>query len=204
MEQIKFNLDDELKHLYGNAVPNQSSGHTLLHRFVAEILENTYENEDIINEEMIMNCMIRIGQTAGRKGNIYADYVFPAVVITIEDYLKFRKTTKNRIQVHNEKLSRSYEYKILTELIANGMEYDEETNEVLFEPSKLKVPHMIQPENSNINFNELKEKVQELYIASKQRSNNNINQTYLNIEIKDFIEFGYKMDADDLLSIWAQ
>jgi hypothetical protein len=84
------------------------------------------------------------------------------------------------------------------------MEYDEETNEVLFEPSKLKIPHMIQPENSNINFNELKNKVQELYIASKQRANNNINQTCLNIEIKDFIEFGYKMDADDLLSIWAQ
>jgi len=205
MNQIKKKLDHKIEDQYGNAVPNKSSSHFLLHLTVADVLENDkYLNEDIINEQMIMDCMIRIGQTAGKKGNIYADTVFPFVVLTIKDYLKFRRTTKNMIEINDENLSRSYQYKIITELVASGMEYDKITNEVLFEPSKLKIPHMIQLESSEIDFNDLKKRVQELYITSQTSSSNNNTQTCLNIEIKDFIEFGYKMDADDLLPIWTQ
>jgi hypothetical protein len=205
MHHIKTNLDEKLEYLYGNIVPNSTSGHILLHLTVANVLErNKYSNEEIINEQMIIDCMIRIGQTAGRKGNIYDERVFPSVVLTIDDYLKFRKITKNMIRGSNGNLSRSYEYKIITELGASGMEYDKTTNEVLFEPSKLKIPHMIQLESSEINFNYLRKRVQELYMNSKTKSSNNINQTCLNIEIEDFIEFGYKMDADALLPIWTQ
>jgi hypothetical protein len=205
MNEIKTNLDQKLEDFYGNVTPNSSSAHFLLHLTVANVLENNkYSNEEIINEQMIMDCMISIGRTAGRKGNIYADTVFPFIVLTIEDYLKLRKTTKNMIQVNDENLSRSYQYKIITELVASGMKYDETTNEVFFEPSKFKIPHMIQFKSNKINFDDLKKRVQELYITSQKSSSNNNNQTCLNIEIKDFIEFGYKMDADDLLPIWAQ
>ncbi|CAF3770213.1 unnamed protein product [Adineta steineri] len=203
MNQLKTNLDNKLRNLYGSCVPNNSSAHILLHRIVAETLETKHGNEEIMNEEMIMNCMIRIGQTGGRKGNIYAEYVFSQVVLAIENYLKFRQITQNKFKVNDENLSRSYQYKILTELLASGMEYNEITDEVLFEPSKLKVPQMLTAENSNINFNELKKRVQELYIASRNIPNNN-NQTCLNIEIKDFIEFAYKMNPDDLLPVWTQ
>jgi hypothetical protein len=205
MNQIEGKLGQKIEDQYGSIVPNSSSAHFLLHFTVAKVLENgKYLNENLISEQMIMDCMIRIGRTAGKKGNIYADTVFPFVVLTIKDYLNFRRTTKNMIQINNGNLSRSYQYKIITELVASGMEYDKITNEVLFEPSKLKIPRMIQLESSEIDFNDLKKRVQELYITSQKSSSNNNNQTCLNIEIKDFIEFGYKMDANDLLPIWAQ
>ncbi|CAF0945274.1 unnamed protein product [Rotaria sp. Silwood1] len=84
------------------------------------------------------------------------------------------------------------------------MEYDENTNEVLIESSKLKTPHMIELDKDKINFNELKKRIQEHYMALKTSSNKNISQTCLNIEIKDFIEFGYKINTGDLLPKWAQ
>ncbi|CAF1382356.1 unnamed protein product, partial [Rotaria sordida] len=204
MNEIKENFNNKMKDYYGNVEPNNSSAHFLLHKTVANVLETKYSNDELINDYMIMDCMIDIGQTAGRRGNIYADDVFLKIVLTIEHYLKFRKTTKNMMKIDNEILSRSYEYKIRAELIASGMEYDENTNEILFESSKLKIPHMIELDKNKINFNQLKKRVQELYIASKINSNKDINQTCLNIEIKDFIEFGYQMNADDLLPIWAQ
>ncbi|CAF2885334.1 unnamed protein product, partial [Rotaria sp. Silwood2] len=83
------------------------------------------------------------------------------------------------------------------------MEYDENTNEILFESSKLTIPHMIELDKNKFNFNVLKKRVQELYMASKINSNKDMSQTCLNIEIKDFIEFGYQMNANDLLPIWA-
>ncbi|CAF1345759.1 unnamed protein product [Rotaria sordida] len=204
MNEIKINLDNKLKDYYGNAIPNTSSAHCLLHRIVADVLENKYPYDELMNEQMIIDCIIHIGRTAGRKGNIYADYVFPYIVLTIEHYLKFRKTTKNMTKPNDDALSRSYQYKIIAELVASGMEFNENTNEVLFEPSKLKIPHMIKLDDSKIDFNDLKKHIQELYIALRKSSNNNTSQTSLNIEIKDFIEFGYKMDVDDLLPIWAQ
>ncbi|CAF1491639.1 unnamed protein product [Rotaria sp. Silwood1] len=204
MNDIKENFNNKMKNYYGNVEPNNSSAHFLLHKTVANIIETKYFNDELINEYMIMDCMIDIGQTAGRKGNIYADDVFLKIVLTIEHYLKFRKTTKNMIKIDDEILSRSYEYKIRTELIANGMEYDENTNEILFESSKLKIPYMIKLDKNKFNFNELKKRVQKLYITSKINSNKDISQTCLNIEIKDFIEFEYQMNANDLLPIWAQ
>ncbi|CAF4784350.1 unnamed protein product [Rotaria sp. Silwood1] len=47
-------------------------------------------------------------------------------------------------------------------------------------------------------------RVQELYMASRKGSKKNESSTCVNIEIKDFIEFGYEMNADDLLPIWTQ
>ncbi|CAF3514551.1 unnamed protein product [Rotaria sp. Silwood1] len=204
MNEIKVNLDNKMKDYYGNATPNSFSAHFLLHRTVADVLEDKYPHDELMNEQMIMDCMIHIGRTAGRKGNIYADNIFRYVVLTIENYLNFRKTTKNMAKLDHETLTRSYQYKIIVELIVSGMEYDENKNEVLFESSKLKIPHIITLDNNNINFDDLKRRVQELYIASRKNSNNDMSQTCLNIEIKDFIEFGYKMDADDLLPIWTQ
>ena len=169
MNQIKTSLEKKLKGLYGNAVPSISSGHFLLHMIVADVLESKYSNEEIMTEQMIMDCIICIGRTVGRKGNIYAEWVFSSVVLTIEDFLKFRQITKNMIQLDDDMLSRSYHYKIRTELIASGMKYNEETNEILFESSKLKIPHIIHPENSEINFNHLKKCVQELYIIFKKK-----------------------------------
>jgi hypothetical protein len=204
MNHLKDNLDEKLTDFYGSIVPNTSSAHFLLHLTVADVLESKYSNEEIINDQMIMDCMIKVGRTAGRKGNIYADNVFRCVVVTIDDYLRFRKTTKNMIRIDDENVSRSYQYKIITELVASGMEYDEGKNEVLFEPSKLKIPNMIKWESSGFDFDQLKKRVQELYVNSTRKSQSKINQTCLTIEIKDFIEFGYKMDADVLLPIWAQ
>jgi hypothetical protein len=102
MNQIKANLDEKLENHYGNSIPDTTSSHFLLHLTVANILKNKYSNEKIMNEHMIMDCMIQIGRTEGRKGNIYADHVFPCVVLTIEDYLKFRKTTKNMFKINDE------------------------------------------------------------------------------------------------------
>ncbi|CAF1062481.1 unnamed protein product [Rotaria sordida] len=65
-------------------------------------------------------------------------------------------------------------------------------------------------DNMQIKWSDFKPKidfikrVQEPYMASKKGSNNNKNQTCVNIEIKEFFEFGYEMNADDLLPIWTQ
>ncbi|CAF3908163.1 unnamed protein product, partial [Rotaria sp. Silwood1] len=42
-------------------------------------------------------------------------------------------------------------------------------------------------------------RVQELYMASRKGSKKNESSTCVNIEIKDFIESGYEMNAADLL-----
>ncbi|CAF0945235.1 unnamed protein product [Rotaria sp. Silwood1] len=122
-----------MKDYYGNIEPNNSSAHFLLHMTAADVLATKYPNHELMNEQMIMGFMIDIGRTAGRKGNIYTDDVLLKVILTIEHYLKFHKTTKNVIKTDDEMLSRSYEHKIRAELIASGMEYDENTNEVLIE-----------------------------------------------------------------------
>ncbi|UJR07771.1 hypothetical protein I4U23_012054 [Adineta vaga] len=204
MNQLKINLDSKLKKSYGSSTPNHTSAHFTLHAIVAEILEEMHPNQEKMTDDMIMNCMIRIGKTAGRKGNIYADIVFQVAVITIEDYLKFRQTTINRIQIDHDQISRSYQHKVLSELIANGMEYDELTNEVLFDPSKLKAPTVFEIKTIEKNFDEMRKRIQELYITTRKQTSTNLDQTCLNIEIKDFIEFGYKMNPDDLLPIWTQ
>jgi hypothetical protein len=66
MQQIKTNLDQKLEIHYGNIVPDRSSAHLLLQRTVANILENRCSNEEIINEETIMDCLIQLGRTAGK------------------------------------------------------------------------------------------------------------------------------------------
>lgn len=205
MAQVQENLKTELVVHYGSVVPDTRSAHCLLHRTVAHVLGTNYFNEDEISDQMIIDCMVRLGRTAGRKGNIYADHVFRSVVLTIEDYLEFRRTTKNMLEPDNENVSRSYEYKVRTELIASGMEYDASTNEVFFEPAKLKVPRVIQLESNSIDFDDLKRRVQKIYKDSKTTTKDDKNHsTCLNVEIKDFIEFGFKLDADALLPIWAK
>ena len=205
MIRLHANLEIKLEGHYGSVVPDTSSAHFLLHRTVADVLETKYSNEDKISDQMILDCMIRLGRTAGRKGNIYADRVFQIVVLTIEDYLKFRRTTKNMLEADSEDLSRTYEFKVRTELIASGMEYDASTNEVFFEPAKLKIPTVIQLESNSIDFNDLKRRVQKLYRDSKTTTKDDKNNsTCMNVEIKDFIEFGFQLDADALLPIWAK
>ncbi|CAF1561908.1 unnamed protein product, partial [Rotaria sp. Silwood1] len=149
-----------------------------------------------------MDCMIKIGQTAGRKGNIYSEYVFPLVVLTIEDYLKFRKTTTNMAIVGNTMKTRFYEYKVLAELLTSGMNYNETTNEIDFDESRLKVPRITDLPESKFDLNDLKREVQELYRRAKAIDNSSMTQTCRNIETQDFVEFGYKMDAQTLLPIW--
>ncbi|CAF1527342.1 unnamed protein product [Rotaria sp. Silwood1] len=201
--QLKAKLDQKLTEWYGNSTPNASSAHTMLHSIVASVLEEYHDtNAETITAPMIMDCMIKIGQTAGRKGNIYSEHVFPLVVLTIEDYLKFRKTTPNMTIASNNMKSRSYEYKVLAELLTIGMNYDKITNEIDFDESRLKVPRIINLTESKLDFNDLKREVQELYRKTKAIDNSLVTQTCLNIEIKDFVEFGYKMDAQTLLPIW--
>ena len=107
-------------------------------------------------------------KTGGRAGNIYAPAVFVFVVLTIEDYLKFRRRMPNMFRSENENLSRSYQYKVLSELLAGGMEYDSETNEVHFQPSKLITPTIIAlPENLR-EFDALKQRVQQCYLKSEK------------------------------------
>lgn len=202
--QIKRILDGKMVNYYGNSIPTTRSAHFLLHSTIARVLEDKYPHEELMNDHMIMDCMVQIGQTAGRKGNIYTKDIFPQVVLAIENYLTFRRTMQNMAKPDNEMLSRSFQYKLLVELISNGMEYDENSNEVLFEPSKLKPPQINYLDKSTINFDELRKRVQELYLASKvvTTTANNQKQTCLNFEIQDFIEFGYNMDFDKLLPLW--
>ncbi|CAF1217126.1 unnamed protein product [Rotaria sp. Silwood1] len=200
--QLKTKLDQKLTEWYGNSTLVSSSAHTILHSIVASVVEEHYTNTETITAQMIMDCMVKIGQTANRKDNIYSENAFPLVVLTIEDYLKFRKITTNMAIVGNNMKSRSYEYKVLAELLASGMKYDETTSEIDFDESRLKLPRIIDLTESKLDLNDLKREVQELYRRTKAISNSPVTQTYLNIEIKDFVEFGYKMDAQTLLPIW--
>ena len=204
MDRIKDNLDVKLNVFFGNSTPNSSSAHFCLHSTVASILEDRYPNANEINEEIIMNCLIELGRTAGRKGNIYADITFPSLVLTIDHFLKFRRTNRNRFAANDENTSRSYQHKILSELIACGMEYNEETKQIRFESEKLQAPKMLDLKTNQFDFDQLKKSVQKLYMDSKAKAKNDQNQTCFTVEIKDFIEFGYKLDADALMPIWAQ
>lgn len=205
MNELRTNLERKMRACFGSATPNQSSGHFILHLLVAEVLEELYPNEDVINDEMIMNCMIRVGRTAGRKGDIYVDTVFPCVVIAVEDYLQFRRATESRLRANDEQLSRSFEYKVLCELLASGMQYNESTREVRFEPERLKPPHVFTVKNDTRDFCLWKERVQQCYVATRRAAAAKQNSVAcLTVEIKEFIEFGYKMSADDLLPVWSQ
>ena len=62
-----------------------------------------------------------------------------------------------------ENLSRSYQYKSIMPLTASKIEYDDERNEVFFEPS------------NGFDFDQLKKYVQELDVHSMQNSNMNTN-----------------------------
>ncbi|CAF0804459.1 unnamed protein product [Didymodactylos carnosus] len=205
MNEVKTNLDKELKEANGSVAPNNQSAHFPLHLIVAEVLTEKYANVDNITDEMVMDCMVRMARTAGKKGNIYAEYVFNGVAVTIVDYLKFRKETKNWA-TSNELECRSYQYKVIAELKSCGMDYNENTEEVLFKPSLFKVPHMLDVYNSDIDLIDLKKRVQDLYTTTNTAAAaaNDIDRACVNIEIKDFIEFGYNMDTNALLPIWAR
>ena len=204
MNTLKTNLDDRMTEFFGSAVPNQSSARFALHRVVADVLESLYPTDDDLHEEMIVNCLLQLSRKEGRAGNIYATKVFSVVVLAIEDYLKFRRRTKSFIRSNNENLSRSYKHKVLSELLANGMEYDPCANEVFFQPSKLVIPQLIVVDDISRNFNALKQRVQQCYIDRKKQSNLSLAQTCLTVEIKEFIEFAFQMSPEELLPIWAE
>ena len=63
---------------------------------------------------------------------------------------------------------------------------------------------MLDLKTNQFDFDQLKKSVQKLYMDSKAKAKNDQNQTCFTVEIKDFIEFGYKLDADALMPIWAQ
>lgn len=172
MEQLKTNLHKILNDRYGSRVPDEFSSHFLLHRIIADIIETHYPNEEVINEEMVIDCMLKLRESGEqKKGNVHANYIFTCVALTIEDYLRFRKTTKNMLIPDKIRKSCTYEYKMRAELISSGMTYDENTNEILFEPSKLKVPHIIDIDNPEKDLNDFKQRVRKLYIDKNKYSN---------------------------------
>ena len=204
MNQVKVNLDAKLREYYGVCVPKRSSGHFPVHTTVAQVIESGYPNDDEINERMVLDCLMHIVRTAGRKGNIYDPNVFQCVVLVIEDYLIFRRSTQNMSVAGREYLSRSYYHKVLAELVASGMVYDYAMDVVLFEPAKLKVPRVIRLGSSQKDLHELRKRVEELYRMSRQAASVNPNSTCFNIEIKEFIEFAYKMNPIHLPPMWSE
>ena len=204
MNTLKVNVNRRLLEVFGSSTPNRFSAHFPLHRVVADVLESLYPTEDNLQDEMIMECLIRLSRTRGRTGNIYAPEAFSAVVLTIEDYLTFRRRTQSFFRSDNENLSRSYKYKVLSELLANGMEYDSSTDEVFFQPSKLVIPQFVVVDDAERDFNPLKQRVQQCYLNRKNQSNAPLVQTCLTVEIKDFIEFAFQLSPEELLPIWAE
>ena len=102
-KQLIDNLHQELCRKYGNAVPDRSTAHFSVHSTVAGVIEDNYTNAETMTDEMIVDCLVEPSRTDGKKGNIYGDTVFPAVVLAIQDYLRFRKAAKT--DVVNEQFS---------------------------------------------------------------------------------------------------
>ena len=202
VDQIKETLDERLKNTYGSVNPNQHSGHVSIHLIVAEIVENQYPQVDQMNEEMIRDCLLRLSRTRGHAGNMYSNTIFLEIVLLIDDYLKFRRQTKNMSVDQHDMITRSYRHKVFSELSSAGVIFDSMEENFLFEPSKFSPPRLLRPEETSFDFQSLKQRVQQSYLSMKTTPNE--QQTCMNIEIKDFIEFAFKLEADELLPIWAE
>lgn len=204
MNGVKAQLEKKIAHYLGNAIPNKTSAHFLLHRVIAAVLSETYPDGDHLHDQMLVDCLVRLARTRGRGGNIYANYVFPVVVATIEDFLCFRRQTENCFDPTNDAMSRTFGYKLLCELAASGIDYDGQTDQIFFDVSKLKRPTFVDVENSSIDFQVWKQRVQQCYLSARNLATAQLRQSCFTLEIQDFIEFAFQLSADELLPIWAE
>ncbi|CAF1492186.1 unnamed protein product [Adineta ricciae] len=173
--RVQSKLNEQLKKRSNGAVANQSILYFPLHLAVAEVIENSYSHNENITDEMILDFL------------------------TIEDYLKFRKTTINMTNIINWTNPSWNRSKLIAELMASGMEYDRETETVLFDSIQLKVPCLISIKNSGIDFKSLIVRVQQLHLA-RNASSMKINSTCLDITIKDITEFSQKKELERVSS----
>ncbi|CAF1492158.1 unnamed protein product [Adineta ricciae] len=153
--RVQLKLNEQLKKRSNGVVANQSILYFPLHPAVAEVIENSYSHDENITDEMILDCMVRLTQIQSNQKPIDPCLRFSALVLAIEDYLKFRKTTINMTNIINWTNPSWNRSKLIAELMASGMEYDRETETVLFDSIQLKVPRLISIKNSGIDFKSL-------------------------------------------------
>ena len=84
------------------------------------------------------------------------------------------------------------------------MDFDGERDEILFEPAKLLRPRLLRPVETTFDFERLKEHVRELDRRAKETESVEKESSCMTVEMKDFIEFAFTLDAEQLLPLWAE
>lgn len=133
------NLETKLLTKFGSKYPNNISGHIMLHRIVADVMEHRFDKNIIFSNVMVYDCMRLIKKTNGNYGNIYNPNIFGAVVMAIKDFIRIRQS-KNYIHQEHE-LSKTHIHKLRSELESCGMTIINDM--VKFDISLVKKPMLI-------------------------------------------------------------
>lgn len=114
-EILKQRLARYLENNFGSYYPNDTSGHVMLHRTIAFILETKYKGCEY-TDQMVYDCMKTLKNTNGNYGNIYKDFMVRQVIATVQNFCDLRKRSE-----FNDGSPR-FEHKLRLECEKYGME----------------------------------------------------------------------------------
>lgn len=182
----------------GSYYPNNSSSHIMLHRIVADVLENKFKDTNEFEDRMVLECMDVLRKTEGNYGNIYTETVFDEVILTIYDFCNLRKTSIN-YRTGDTNIDRSVKHKVRSELESNGLKMIVDKGEecVLFDPKLLRQPKLMK-DKYTIDIPSIMSRI----------SNNNKIQTQtiidkpIEIHLVDDDAIGINSSIDNVTKFW--
>lgn len=145
-EILKFKLQHKMTEYYGSYYPTHNSAHIMLHRIVSKVIENKYNFEKKINDDIIIDCIKDLAETRGNYGNIYSESTLGSIICVINDFFRIKNTPN--YSSGDKEIDQSNHHKLKSELLSYGMECD--GNNVLFKPELIGKPIMISYKLDNI------------------------------------------------------
>jgi len=201
MQELHQNLSNKMISAFGSMVPNSRSAHTNLHSTVAQVLStkypntNNYEDNGVI-EAMVIDCIGRVRETHGNKGNIYNKANLEGFIYAIVDFCNLRRSTETLPQITDTDMY--LETKLRKELEKNGIVI--EGNTVKFDSSKLSPPKNLKDKYPDLDAHTILMRANALYNTTHSNVPT-VAQGVISINYPDIVE----INAPDIdLEKWQQ
>jgi len=197
-EKLRLKLISELQK-YGSQYPNETSSHVMLHKIVAHVIEDKFENCYEYKSEMLIECYNEYRKTKGLYGNIYRNDLLDATIEGIKDFLNIRFSKNYSTGTDADKTN---DHKIRSEI--DKMKLLVKYNEVyLDEAIIMKHRPRIIHHDGNRHVNDAEKKNVESKFNKIDYIDKNSRIDVVTVNITDPILFGDKtMEINKMLPIW--
>lgn len=138
-EIFKLKLQNRMEKYFGSYYPTHNSAHIMLHRTVSKIIENKYQHENEMTDDIVIDCIKALAETRGNYGNIYSEDTLGSIINAGNDFFRIKRMTN--YATGNREIDQSNSHKLKSELLSYGMQFDGDN--VLFKIELIKKPSLI-------------------------------------------------------------